>query len=328
MNKRFALCVVVAGLLLLATGCSSQIVRVPIDPYVSPDLPQRSINRVAVLPVVVPDYLIGSGGETISVEITNQFIARMATQRLYNLVAGDRVSEALAHEYGNPRDWLVKGTIAGALKIGRQLQTDAVIYGHVKRYVQTNLAQSEVEIEFQLVDVNTMETVWSVRELMIGKGGSATLNEPVTSPPTRQLASRAVDGVAERVGQIYQEGGPIEVSTVSTRQIWGYSLLSAGAVSTVAAGYYFTMSYNAYRHYQDADSAADLSRYKDDTEQYDQMWMIFGGAGAALLGTGTYLLLTDPARQYAEGEADEANRIAVIPMVTPNSYLLGASWRF
>lgn len=317
------------GLFLLAVsaGCSSQIMRVPIDPYVTPDITSRYIKKVAVLPVVIPDYLAGQGGESVSVEMTNQFMTELAGRRLYNLVGGDRVKKALQQVYGQPRDWLYQGTVAAAIRVGRELKVDGVVYGRVKRYLQANLSQSEVEIEFQLVEISSLETVWSVREMFIGRGGSPTLNEPVTSPTARRLSQAAVTGAAERVAEIYEHGGPFEVSNISTRQIWGYSLLSTGAVSTVVAGYYLTMSYNAYRHYQEADNPADLDRYQDNTEEYDRMWMIFGGAGAALLGTGAYLLLTDPARRLAS-YGESPTRVAIMPFVTPNSFLLGCAWRF
>jgi len=324
-------CIFLSGLLLIwaaVGGCSTQIVHVPIDPYVTHDLASRPIRLVAVLPVVIPDYLVGQGGEVISVEITNQFMTELANRRLYDMTGGDQVREAMQEAYGNPRDWLYEGNVSGAIKIGRKLKVDGVIFGRVKRYIQTNLAENEVEIEFQLVEISSMETVWSVRELMIGKGGSPTLNEPVTTPTSNQLSQFAVSDAGQQLSKIYETGGPIEVSTVSSREIWGYSLLSAGAVATVTAGYYFTLSYNAYQRYQDAENSADLARFRSDVQDYDQMWMIMGGAGLALLGTGTYLLLTDPSRGYAADQPGHASRVAIIPMAAPNYYFLGCQGRF
>ncbi len=327
MTKRILCWGLAVTLSLAALGCGAQIIRVPIDPYAVQGLNGRGIKKVAVLPVVVPEYLRGQGGEAISVDITNQFMTELATRRLYDLIAGDPVREALGKVFEAPQDWLYQGTSQEALKVGREVKADGVIFGVVRRYVQANLSQTEVEIEFQLVEVGSAETVWSVREYYIGRGGSPSQHDPVTSPATRLLAQHAVTGAAEHIGAIHAANGPIEVSTISNRQIWGYSLLSAGAITTVATGYYFTLSYNAYKGYQHAGSTADLSRFRHNTQQDDQMWMIFGGASVALLGTGTYLLLTDPAREFARA-TDNANRVAVIPFVTPSWFLLSCAYRF
>jgi len=310
-------------------GCSNQVIRVPIDPFVTSDYASRHIQRVAVLPVVVPDYLLGQSGETISVDLTNQFMVELANRRLYSLVGGDMVRDILVEQYNSPRNWLETGDVAGAIRLGRELKVEGVIFGRIVRYVQSNLTQSEVEVEFQLVEISSLETVWSVREQMLGKGGSPTFSDTVTTPTNRRLSQSAITGAAERIGEIHKAGGPIEVSNISTRRIAGYSLLSVGTVAAVTAGYYFTMSLNAYKDYQKADSATDLNRYQNDTEEYDRMWMIFGGVGAACLGTGVYLLLTDPSRQFtASNQNNDKMQVAVWPAVTPDAYLLGLSGRF
>ncbi len=320
-------CCLLILLLPAVLGCTSQIIRVPIDPFAVHDINSHYVKKVAVLPIVVPDYLRGQGGEEISIDVTNQFLSELASRRMYNLVAGDAVRDALNVSYESPRDWVYQGTSSVAVRVGRQLKVDGVIFGVMRRYLQANLTQTEVEIEFQMVEVGSAETIWSVREYFIGRGGSPTLREPVTSPAASVLAQRAVAGAVGRVDEIYQANGPVEVSTISTRQIWGYSLLSAGAVSAVTTGYYFTMSYNAYQQYQDADSSADLVRYRNDTEEYDRMWMIFGGTSLVLLGTGTYLLLTDPAAEFAR-DTENSTRITLIPYVTPSAFLLGCAGQF
>ena len=325
--RRYLIFLALGVLAAWLTGCTSQIVRVPLTPYVAGDLKNSPVRRVAVLPVVVPDYLMDKGGEVVSVELTNQFMTELAAKRLFDLVGGDQVTEAMTASYGNLREWVFQGNLSSAVKIARELKTEGVIFGQVKRFVQSHLDQAEFEVQFELVEIGSLETLWSVRELMIGKGGSPALNEPVTAPPTNVLSERGVQGAAERIGQIYETGGKIEVSQTSPRMIWGYSLLSAGAVTTVAAVYYLTMSSQAYRKYGSADSAADLSRYQDDTKEYDQMWEILGPIGLGLIGGGTYLLLTDPARQYAERETAPV-RFALMPVVTPTRYGVGCYARF
>ncbi len=48
------------------------------------------------------------------------------------------------------------------------------------------------------------------------------------------------------------------------------------------------------------------------------MWMILGPVSLGLLGGGTYLLLTDPARNYATIETKHA-RVTFTPTVTIGS---------
>jgi TolB-like protein len=316
----------VGWIAVLVGACGSQIVRAPLNPYVAPDLRQRNVRQIAVLPVLVPSYLSGQGGEGVSVDLTNQFLTELAARRLYDLVAGDRVTEAIAAVYGNPREWIYEGNTSQALKIGRELKVQGVIVGQVRRYVQAHLDQSEFEVQFDLIDVSSMETLWSVRELMIGKGGTPGFGRPVTTPPARRLAEKGVQGAADRISQIIETGGPIKVAAISNQTIAGYSLISAGAVSTVIGVYYVVLSKN-YQQYQKADDAADLSRLRNNTEEYDQMWMIFGSAGLALLGGGLALVLTDPALEFAAAPAD-APRVAMAPVMTPRGFALAFHGRF
>ncbi|MDP8221965.1 MAG: hypothetical protein P9L99_01280 [Candidatus Lernaella stagnicola] len=313
--RRVLFCIVLATWLLAAAGCGRQVIRTPIDPYVASDLSTRQIKRVAVLPIIVPDYLRGKGGEAVSVDLTNQLMADLAGDRLFDVVGGTVVTDALAEQYGRLQDWVFDGNIVGAVKIGRELKADGVVFGRVTRYIQSNLDQSEFEIRVELVEIASMETVWSIHELLIGKGAAPGYGEAVTTPSARELSNKGVRGAAERIGEVYEAGGPIEVSNISGRKIWGYSLLTAGAVTSVAAGYYLALSAQAYQKYQDADSAADLSQYQDDAEEYDQMWMILAPIGLGLLGGGTYLLLTDPARNYTTIETDNT-RLTFAPTVT------------
>ncbi len=199
-----------------------------------------------MLPVVVPDFLMGKGGESVSVDLTNQMMSELAAQRLFDIVGGSVVTDSMAQSYGNLREWIFDGNVAGAVKIGRELKVDAVIFGRVNRYVQANLDQTEFEVQFDLLEIASMETVWSVRELLIGQGAAPGRGQAVTSPATRTLSQKGVKGAAERVGEIYEAGGPIKVSTVSSRKIWGYSLLTAGTIATVATGYYLALSAQAY----------------------------------------------------------------------------------
>jgi Peptidoglycan-synthase activator LpoB len=316
------------GLMLAATaGCSRQVIRAPLSPYVASDLTSRNIRRVAVLPVVVPNYMQSTGGEVVSVEISNELMSKLASQRLFDLVGGAAVRDEMLADYGNMRDWIYDGNVVGAVKVGRELKADAVIFGRVLRYVQSNLSQSEFEVQFDLIEIASMETVWSVRELLIGKGGVPGRGGEVTTPSSRALSQQAVEGASERVAEIYAAGGPIEVSTVSQQQIWGYSLVTTGTVVTVAAGYYFALSVQAYQQYRESDSAAELARYRDDTEDFDQMWMILGPAGLGLLGVGTYLLLTDPARDLATIET-ENTRFTFAPAVTHGALGLSCLGQF
>lgn len=316
--RRWLLLIGMVAVGLGLSACGGRIIRAPLSPYVAGDLRTRQVRRVAVLPTVVPDYLRGQGGENVSVDLTNKFMSELARRRLFDLVGGAVVTDAMRATGGDLGRWLYEGNVAGAVKLGRELKVDAVVFGRVVRFVQANLARSEFEVQFELIEISSMETVWSVRELLVGEGGTAMKGEAVTSPTTRSLMDHAVAGAGERVGQVYEAGGPIEVSTVSGRQIWGYSLISAGAVTTVAAGYYLAMSAQAYRKYQDADSASELSRYRDDTEESDQMWMILGPVGLGLVGGGTYLLLTDPARKLASREAGGA-RFTFVPVLAPGT---------
>lgn len=316
-----------AILAAVAGGCANRAMRVPLTPYVAGDVATRQINRVVVLPVVMPDYLIGKGGEAVSVEITNRFMSELAGRRLFNLVGGQQVQDKIIEVHGNLQDWLFEGDLPTAIKIGRELKVDGVVFGVVRRYVQANVDQTEVEVQFDLVEIASLETVWSVRELMIGKGGPSRGFGPVTTPTTRELSEKAVAGAAERVGQIYETGGPITVETGSTYSIWGYSLLTAGAIVTVTAGYFFIQSTQSYAKYQDANSSSDLARYRDETEDSDLAWMILTPVGASLVAGGLYLILSDPARQYLTMDSGGA-RIAIAPTVARGRFGLGCVGEF
>jgi hypothetical protein len=322
--------IILLGLLIAVTsGCSMRMVEAPINPYVDPDVNRFSVSRVAVLPFVIPDYLeIAAGAEAISVEMTNRFIAEMTGRRLVPVMDSGQVKQAIADNYPSPRDWMFNGTMDEAVAVARSVQADGVVFGRVTKYIQGNLGDSEVEIELTMMDLATMSTIWSIRELVIGKGGPevfTTSTEPALS--ARACSIHAIEGASEKVQKIYKTGGPIKVSTVSTRQVVGYSLVSVGAVSMATSAYYMSESLKYYKNYENASSDYDLARYREKTQQSDLMWQVWGGVGLVTLGTGVYLLVTDHKR-IAQGPVQKERRFVMAPTVHPGGGGLTCLFRF
>jgi hypothetical protein len=282
---------------ILATAicaCSSQIVNVPISPYVDMNFKQRHVRRVAVLPFIIPEYLsYREGAEAASIEITNRFIESLAAAGIYQIADGDAVKESVKHTFANPRDWIIQGTRTEAVRIGRELEADAVIYGVVKKYFQGNLSDSEVEMEVDCVEITSMLTVWRVREILIGKGGSKYLNESGLSIPPARLSEIAADDTVQKVRRINELGGPIDVVSISNRKAWGYGVMASGIALTGTSAYFYYQSQAAYHDYKNATNSVDLDRNQKKVETYDQYWQFLGGAGVLAVGTGLYLILTD-----------------------------------
>ncbi|MCZ7587100.1 MAG: hypothetical protein M5R36_29220 [Deltaproteobacteria bacterium] len=315
--KRSRLFLVLA---LLVCSCSSQIVNVPVNPYVDPGIRQKQIRRVAVLPFVVPDYLqFQEGAEAVSIEVTNAFMANLAAQGVYDLVEGDTVRAAIKRQFATARDWIFQGTRTEAARVGHEVAADAVVFGVIKKYFQGNLTDSEVELEINLVEVTGRVTVWRVREILIGKGGKKYLNETPLAVPPGVLAEVAAKDAAHKVRRIHEAGGAIEVVSVSHRKAWGYGVLAGGLVFTAAGAYYYAEADAAYENYKNADNDADLERYRRSVKENDQAWQILGGLGVAAVGGGLYLLLTDhTVESYtAKGSPAPEPAFAVAPALLP-----------
>ncbi|MBZ0270413.1 DUF3280 domain-containing protein [bacterium] len=292
MTRLFALSLL--AIALFGAGCASRIVNVPIDPYVDPDMGRHRVQRVAVMPFVIPEYLRDQGGaETVSIEMTNLYMEELAGEGVFALIPGEQVKEAMIRDVPNPVDWIYNGTVREAARIGRRVGADAVVYGEIKKYLSGNLSNSEIEVETTLVEVSTLTVIWRVREVIVGRGGKKLLNEPITSVPPSRLAEIAADDAAHKVRRIHEEQGPIRVVNVSPRKRAGYAVLAGGVVIGAASIYYIGKSDEAYDKYTSADNDADLSRYRRQTKEYDQTWQILGAAGLAAVGTGIYLVLTD-----------------------------------
>ncbi len=321
---RIALCVAALAL----AGCSSQIVNVPINPYVDSALPSRRIGAVAVLPFVVPEYLqFKDGAEAVSVDATNRFIEELARDGVYRQVDGAKVRDAIAASYPTPRDWIFKGTQAEAARIARQVGADAAVFGRITKYIHGNLTDSEFEMEVTCVDTSGNVRLWTVRQTVIGRGGKRWLAEPDIAPSPAVLSEHASVAAADQVARIQAAGGPIDVVGTSHRRAWGYGVLAGGVVMTAAGGYFFAMSEDSYGRYRDADTDVDLARYKKQTEEYDNAWQITGGLGVAAIGTGLYLILTDQTMRSAD--AEPTRRFAWSPaMIAPDAQGVMAVWRF
>lgn len=310
-------------------GCSSQIVNVPINPYVDAALPSRRVAAVAVLPFVVPEYLqFKDGAEAVSVDTTNRFIEQIARDGVYRQVDGAKVRDAIAASYPTPRDWIFKGTQAEAARIARQVGADAAIFGRITKYIHGNLTDSEFEMEVTCVDTSGNVRLWTVRQTLIGRGGKRWLAEPDIAPSPAVLSEHAGVAAADQVKRIQQAGGPIDVVGSSHRRAWGYGVLAGGVFLTATGGYFFAMSEDSYSRYRDADTDVDLARYKKQTEEYDNAWQITGGLGVAAIGTGIYLILTDQTLRAAD--AEPAPRFAWSPGLVTRDGAPGvvALWRF
>ncbi len=322
---RFAALVIALALV----GCSSQIVSVPINPYVDAGLPSRRIGAVAVLPFVVPEYLqFKDGAEAVSVDATNRFIEELARDGAYRQVDGAKVRDAIAASYPTPRDWIFKGTQADAARIARQVGADAAIFGRITKYIHGNLTDSEFEMEVTCVDTSGNLRLWTVRQTLIGRGGKRWLAEPDIAPSPEVLSEHASVAAADQVARIQLAGGPIDVVGTSHRRAWGYGVLAGGVFLTATGGYFFAMSEDSYSRYRDADTDVDLARYKKQTEEYDNAWQITGAVGVAAIGTGIYLILTDQTLRSADAEA--GTKFVWSPGVVTKSGAPGvvALWRF
>ncbi|MCB1153564.1 hypothetical protein KDL45_07925, partial [bacterium] len=287
--------------MLAAVGCSSQVVKVPVNPYVDPDVNRRVMKRVAVLPFVVPEQLhFDQGGEAVSIQATNLFIAELAEEGLYDLVDPELVRAALKNHFPNPRDWIFQGSPREATRIAREVGADGVVFGVITNYIHGNLSDSRFEVEISAIEVAGVVTVWRVKEVLIGRGGKKLINETPESVPPSELAEVAAKDAADQVRRIHEAGGPINVVSMSYRQKWGYGLIAGGALSTAAALYYYNRSEEAYRRYKDSDNDKDIDRYRDQVEVNDQAWQVFGLLGLSGLGAGTYLVLTDQTMKTAD----------------------------
>ncbi len=311
---------------VLLCSCASQVVNVPINPYVNPEAVNHNTRKVAVLPFVIPDYLDHHDrGGVVSIQITNQLIGELASRGVYDVIDGREINTTIKRYYPNPGDWIFEGSKNDALRIGAEVSADAVVYGVIRKYFQGNLTDSEVELDIHCIEVSSRQTIWNLRELIIGRGGKKYLNETPFSIPPSRLAEIAVADAADKALKIHENKGPIEVTAISHRQAWGYGTMAAGVALTAAGLYYYNESEKAYHDYQQAESESDLDKYKNKTEDYDKAWQILGGVGVAAVGTGLYLVLTD--HSFVTARKDDEKRFVIYP-VSPKPGAYGAACIF
>lgn len=329
MNTRLKIFALIC-LLLFICGCSGRIIQAPIEPYVNPDVNRFPLTKVAVMPFVVPSYMkMESGAENISIEMTNMLISGLSSKRVFGLMQTDLIKAEIDKVYPSSRDWIFNGNISDAVKIAKATQADGVIFCKVSKYLQGNMVDSEVEIEVILVETSTGNTIWSIRELVLGKGGPEVFvasTQPVAT--ARACSISAIDSTLEKIEKIHRTGGPITVSKMSPKQITGYSLVSAGIVFTGISGYYFSESLKYYNNYENAGNDYDLAKFREKTQQSDTMWQIWGGVGVVTLGTGIYLLVTDYQKVASGKPPGIERRFAVTPRITPGGAGVSCMFRF
>ena len=322
---------VVFLLVTFAGGCSIHVQQAPITPYADPEVHRFSMQKIAVLPFVLPEYLkMDKGAETISIDMTNGFISEVASRRLFSVMSGGQVKNAIENAFPRTRDWLFAGTIQDAVRIGREIGADGVVFGKVRKYFDGNLSDSEVELEVTLVEVSTITTVWSIRELITGKGGieiTGPAMKPTVSARTCSLV--ASKNVAEKAQRIYAKGGPIAVHSTSPKKIAGYTTLAVSAVSLSVSAYYLAESEKLYEAYQRSNNSDDQVRLRVLTTESDLMWQIFGGVGLAALGTSIYLLVTDYQKvALSHPPALPEKRFVIAPTIAPNGGGVTCLFRF
>jgi len=322
--------IVVSCLLIIAGGCSGRIVQAPISPYVDPDVGRFSLNNVAVLPFVVPEYMkVESGAENISIEITNLLISGLTAKRVFTLTPTGRLKSEIDKAYPSSRDWIFNGNLTDGIKIGKKANSDGVIFCRVRKYLQGNMMDSEVEIEITLVETSTSNTVWSIRELITGKGGPEVFVASTNPVATARACSiSAIESTMEKIEKIHRTGGPIKVTKTSPKQITGYSLVSTGVICTGISGYYFSESLKYYKNYENASNDYDLARFREKTQQSDTMWQIWGGVGMVTLGAGIYLLVTDYQKIASGKPSGIERRFVVAPRFSPKGAGVSCLFRF
>jgi hypothetical protein len=315
-------------ILTTLSACASQIVKVPINPYVNPEAVRRNVRKVAVMPFVIPDYLDHhSRGEVVSIQITNRFIAELSSLGVYEVVDGREVQTALKRQYPNPRQWIFEGSKNDAIRVGAEVSADAVVYGVIRKYFQGNLTDSEVELDLHCIEVSSRQTIWNIRELIIGRGGKKYLNETPLSVPPSRLADIAVADAARSALKINEEKGPINLVSISHRQAWGYGVMASGVALTAAGSYFYNESEKAYSDYRHSETDRDLSENKQKTDDYDKAWQGLGGLGVAAVGTGLYLVLTDHTSVVAKNKSDR--RLVIFPLApSPGAWGAACIFRF
>lgn len=285
--------VLLIGLLILSS-CASQIRVKPIRPYIDPGIRDYEIKTVAVLPFVIPDYLgYTNGGYQVSAAMTNDLVRKLSMLSTYHLVNSTDTTAALNEQVGPITEWIFQGDRQKALTTARALHCDAVIFAQLNTYRQGNLIDSEVDVEVTLMDVFSAATIWSIQEDVRGKSGRQSLGQTPRSPSAQHLANLAVEGVVDKIGKINKDGVNFKVRTVSSKKIVGYSVLATGVATTALTGYFYFEAERSFQEYKDADSPGRADSFKQKTQDFDTLWMVFGGLSVAALGTSAYLLMTD-----------------------------------
>ena len=293
-------------ILALTAGCSSQVRNDAAAPYKAPGAGETSIQTVAVLPFLLPDYvepdMVDNGGSSLSIDVTNEFMLRLSSLGAYTIMDGRQVGPVLKAHSGTERDWLFRGDEQTAAAIGRDLGVEGVFFCRIKRYITSNLVDSEVCLEAVLLDCASGGIVYRVQSHMTGKQGNTRLKQAPTVPSAEVLAHEAVMDLSAQISGLTGTKRIVHRHhTVSPRRIAGYSLLGAGAAAAGVSVYYYTEANKSYDEYRHTDDSQKLQDLKDTTEANDKVWQGLGLVSLGCLGTSAYLLLTD----HSGGAADE-----------------------
>jgi hypothetical protein len=88
-----------------------------------------------------------------------------------------------------------------------------------------------------------------------------------------------------------RKGGVVVSEGTSMHKLPGWLLLSAGVMAGAGGGFYYMNSAATFKKYNDAETNADLKKYKDQVNQELLMSRVLGGVSVVAIGTSLYFLL-------------------------------------
>ncbi|MFH0925860.1 MAG: hypothetical protein V1872_09595 [bacterium] len=156
--------------------------------YSLKNIPEYNIHSLAILPFEVPNYANNDFG----IKVASIFSNKILNNKSFVVVEPAKVMEKIGvMSFNEPLSRVVKGY--NIRELGEILGVDALFVGIIKKYIITNMGNSEISINLRLIHCNTGNILWEVTDLVEGKS-DISYNPDPSLMKTVGKVSRKISG--------------------------------------------------------------------------------------------------------------------------------------
>ncbi len=277
---------IATALALTLASCASVDRRVEII-HSDSGLKGSNIYTLAVLPPTLPQYLDGwVEAEKLTAEIWQIFHTELQGEVMLLVADPQRVWSEVLNRISRAEEWIFNGNREVALKVAQSLKADGFVVLAVEEWKEGGLDAASVRIRCTLVRTADDNTLLDMREIAVAHSEQGAAS-------TRDLALQAARSVSRKLLKAMRTGQPAKALNISPRTAAGAGLISAGMISGFGALHMHNLAEQSYDRYREVDNAVELEKFRDMTQQYDDLSMLLALGSAGLIGTGISLIFTD-----------------------------------